>query len=174
MQYPPVARVGTPFSFQFAPTNFSSASEGLRYSLIGNPPWLSLDDNSRTLSGTPRAKDVGTVNFTITAAEQAGAVANMESQLLVIQGDAPTTKEDISAPLSAAGEMSEPDTVILKPLKPFSISFPRTLSMRVVWHCHTLCFFQTVRRYLRGSASIPRRELLLAPRHHRIMRNRFG
>jgi hypothetical protein len=79
MQHPPVARVGTPFSFQFAPTTFSSASGSLQYSPIGNPPWLSLDDNSRTLSGTPRARDVGTVNFTITAAEQAGAVADMQS-----------------------------------------------------------------------------------------------
>jgi hypothetical protein len=64
------------------------------------------------------------VNFTIMAAEQAGAAANMQSQLLVLQGDAPTTKDDVSAPLSAAGKLSGPDFVTLKPSKPFSISFP--------------------------------------------------
>jgi hypothetical protein len=124
LQYPPIARIGEPFSFQFVPTTFSSAPRGLQYSLIGNPPWLSFDDSSRTLSGTPRASDVGTANFTIAVAEQAGAVANMQSQRLIVQGDVPTTKDDISAPFSAAGELSGLDTVTLKPSKPFTISFP--------------------------------------------------
>ncbi|KAF1839245.1 hypothetical protein BDW02DRAFT_644053 [Decorospora gaudefroyi] len=98
VQYPPVARVGRPFSFQFAPTTFLSSSGYLQYSLIGNPSWLSLDDN-RTLSGTPHSSDLGTVSFTIVAAEAAGAVANMDSQLLVSGEAGPTSK-------------------------PFSISFP--------------------------------------------------
>jgi hypothetical protein len=124
LQNTPVARVGAPFSFQFALTTSLSASRGLQYSLISNSPWLSLDDNSQTLSGTPLVNDVGTVNFTIIAVKQAEAIADMQSQLLVIQGEGLTTKDDILAPLSAAGEGSGSNTVALNPSKPFNILFP--------------------------------------------------
>ena len=124
LQYPPVAHIGTIFSFQFAPTTFSSASKNLQYSLIGNPSWLSLDGNSRTLSGTPQAGDVGTVNFTINAAGEGGAVASMDLRLLVSAVDGPTAKEDVSTALSAAGDVSRHNTVTVKPSKPFNISFP--------------------------------------------------
>ncbi|KAJ4365294.1 polarity establishment/cellular polarization [Neocucurbitaria cava] len=123
LQYPPVALVGEPFSFQFADTTFSSDSGDLQYSLTGNPSWLSLDDQSRTLSGTPRASDVGFASFTITAAGQAGTVANMASKLYVSTDDAPTATGNISAALSTAGTLSGPTTVTLSPSTPFNISF---------------------------------------------------
>ncbi|KAL7776598.1 hypothetical protein CFE70_007016 [Pyrenophora teres f. teres 0-1] len=124
LQYPPVARIGAPFSFQFAPTTFSSASGNLQYSLVGNPPWLSLDGDSRTLSGTPQADDVGIAKFAINAAGQGGAVASMESQLLISAADEPMAKDDVSAALSAAGEVSRHNTVSIRPSKSFNISFP--------------------------------------------------
>jgi axial budding pattern protein 2 len=123
LQFPPVARVEDPYSFQFAPTTFSS-SERIQYSLIGNPFWLSLDGDSRTLSGTPHARDIGTVNFSITAAEDDGAIVNMASQLLVSGDDGPTTKDDISIALSAAGQISGSHTVTLKPSDTFDFSLP--------------------------------------------------
>lgn len=124
LQFPPVARVGEHFSFQFAPTTFSSGSNTLQYSLIGNPSWLSLDGNSRTLSGTPKDGDEGTAAFTITAAGQAGAVANMESQLIVSRDTAPTTKSNVSLVLSTAGKLVGPRTVTVSPSAMFNISFP--------------------------------------------------
>ncbi|KAI1510746.1 He-PIG domain containing protein [Pyrenophora tritici-repentis] len=124
LQYPPVARIGAPFSFQFAPTTFSSTSENLQYSLVGNPSWLSLDGDSRTLSGTPQSDDIGTASFKINAAGQGGAVASMDSQLLISAADEPTAKDDVSAALSAVGEASRHNTVTVKPSKPFNISFP--------------------------------------------------
>ncbi|EDU47256.1 acetyltransferase [Pyrenophora tritici-repentis Pt-1C-BFP] len=119
-----VARIGAPFSFQFAPTTFSSTSENLQYSLVGNPSWLSLDGDSRTLSGTPQSDDIGTASFKINAAGQGGAVASMDSQLLISAADEPTAKDDVSAALSAVGEASRHNTVTVKPSKPFNISFP--------------------------------------------------
>ncbi|KAH7360020.1 hypothetical protein BKA66DRAFT_552396 [Pyrenochaeta sp. MPI-SDFR-AT-0127] len=123
-QFPPIAHVEKQFNFQFAPTTFSSDSDNLYYSLIGSPTWLSLDSQSRTLSGTPRTSDVGTVSFTITAAGQAGAVANMESKLIVSADDTLEAKENITAELSTAGKVTGPKTVILKPSAPFVITFP--------------------------------------------------
>jgi hypothetical protein len=124
LQFPPIAHVGEAFTFEFAPTTFSSGSEGLQYSLSGNPSWLSLDDETRTLSGIPQASDVGTVEFTITAAGNAGAAAKMQSELLVSNDGAPTINKNISAILAAAGDLSGPETVTLKPSKLFDISFP--------------------------------------------------
>lgn len=123
-QFPPIAYVEKQFKFQFAPTTFSSGSDALHYSLTGSPSWLSLDDQSRTLSGTPRASDVGTVSFTITAAGQAGAVAIMQSKLIVSEEDILKAKEDISAELSTVGKLSGPRTVTLFPSTPFVVTFP--------------------------------------------------
>lgn len=121
-QIPPIARVGSPYSFQFAATTFSG-TEPLQYSLIGNPSWLSLNEGSRTLSGTPSAGDVGFATFNVTAAGSGGSVASMVSKLFVSTESAPETKADISAVLSAAGRLSGPQTVTVKPSVPFEISF---------------------------------------------------
>jgi len=122
-QLPPIARVGSPFSFQFAPTTFSGSQE-LHYSLIGNPSWLSLDDGSRTLTGTPRPSDAGFATFNITATGNDGIAASMPSKLFVATGNAPVVKANLSDTLSTAGQLSGPKTVTLKPSKPFIITFP--------------------------------------------------
>jgi axial budding pattern protein 2 len=123
LQYPPIARVGEPYSFQFAETTFQPDPEKLQYSLIGNPSWLSLDGKTRTLSGKPGAGDTGTATFTITAAGEAGAVANMESKLLVTDAQAPAMQANISESLGRAGPLTGPKTLTLLPSKPFEIQF---------------------------------------------------
>jgi hypothetical protein len=122
-QLPPAARTGVAYSFQFASTTFQPDSDKLQYSLINNPSWLSLDGKTRTLSGTPSTGDVGTVTFTITAAGEAGAVANMESKLVVSDNDAPQINDDISQHLSSAGQLSGPKSLTLLPSKAFEFKF---------------------------------------------------
>lgn len=124
LQLPPVAHVGAPYQFQFASTTFQSDSDKLQYSLTGNPSWLSLDSNSRTLSGTPRDGDNGEASFSITAAGAAGNAANMPSKLLVTNVSGPKPKANITQVLSSAGQLSDLKTIVLGPSKPFSISFP--------------------------------------------------
>lgn len=92
VQLPPVARVDEPYQYQFAPTTFETDSGKVQYSLIGNPAWLSLDSNSRTLSGTPRISDIGEIDFKIAAAGSAGAVVNMNSKLPVSKDDGAEAK----------------------------------------------------------------------------------
>ena len=123
-QLPPIARVGEPYLFQFASTTFKSDSGSLLYSLINNPSWLSIDGTSGTLSGTPGARDVGTASFTVTAAGSGGAVANMDSTLVVSKDDAPQVNGNISQALSAAGPLSGPTTLAIKTSQDFQISFP--------------------------------------------------
>ncbi|KAJ4985234.1 polarity establishment/cellular polarization [Stagonosporopsis vannaccii] len=126
-QLPPVARVDEPYLFQFAPTTFTSDSGGLVYSLDENPSWLTIDEKTGTLSGTPGARDVGTTSFTIVAAEAAGAVANMQSTLLVTKDSHLELNANISRALSAAGPLSGPTTVSIQASQDFQISFPSNL-----------------------------------------------
>lgn len=123
-QFPPIARVGEPYVFQFASTTFNSDSGSLLYSLIKNPSWLSIDGKTGTLSGTPEVSDVGTASFTVIAAGAAGAVANMDSTLIVSKDDGPQLNTNISQALSAAGPLSGPTTITTKSSENFEISFP--------------------------------------------------
>ncbi|KAF2737336.1 hypothetical protein EJ04DRAFT_593633 [Polyplosphaeria fusca] len=123
-QFPPVARVGERYSFQLAPTTFHTDSSKLQYSLGGNPSWLSLNGQNRTLWGTPGTDDIGEISFTIIAAGEAGAVANMDSKLLVTDDSAPTATGNISQALSNAGQLSGPGSVTLPPAGSFDIRFP--------------------------------------------------
>lgn len=126
-QFPPVAHVGESYLFQFAPTTFKSDSGSLSYSLADGPSWLSIDGKTGKLSGTPNARDAGTATFTITAAESAGAFANMDSTLLVAKGDGPTVNANISQALSAAGPLSGPTTLAIKASQDFEVTFPTGL-----------------------------------------------
>ncbi|KAH7389530.1 hypothetical protein DE146DRAFT_166522 [Phaeosphaeria sp. MPI-PUGE-AT-0046c] len=124
-QFPPIALVDVLYHYQFPPTTFQTDSDTVQYSLVGNPLWLSLNSRNRTLSGTPRIDDVGEIGFKIVAAGLAGAVVNMDSQLLVSKGNGPRITQNITQVLSSAGELSGPSTINIGPLKPFDISFSR-------------------------------------------------
>jgi axial budding pattern protein 2 len=121
-QYPPVARVGEPFSFQFAPNTFEPQSENLQYSLIGSPSWLSLNAATRTLWGTPGY--TGSKSFTITATGAAGAVATMQATLMVTNSGSPSPGVNVSEVLSKAGKLSGPTSLALPASKPLDVKFP--------------------------------------------------
>jgi len=123
LQLPPVAVVGDSYSFQFAPTTFQPDSNKLQYSLVGHPPWLHLNSSNRTLWGSPGEDDVGIATFTIAAAGEAGAVANMETKLLVREDKGPSVAGNISQQLSKSGPLSGPTSIVLLPSKPFEIKF---------------------------------------------------
>ncbi|KAF3011235.1 hypothetical protein E8E13_011643 [Curvularia kusanoi] len=126
-QFPPVARVGKPYLFQFASTTFNSNSESLSYSLEDNPSWLSIDAKTGALSGTPGARDVGSASFTVIAAGEAGTVANMASKLLVTKDDGPRLVANISQALATAGPLADPTTIAIKASQDFEISFPSNM-----------------------------------------------
>ncbi|ORY09403.1 hypothetical protein BCR34DRAFT_373867 [Clohesyomyces aquaticus] len=124
-QFPPVARVGEPFNFQFASNTFGPNSDKLQYSITHQPGWLTLDNNKRTLSGTPGPGDAGVATFTIIAAGEAGAVVDMDSKLLVKDSSTPAFSGNISLDLSKAGPLSGPKSITLPPSKPFQVAFAK-------------------------------------------------
>ena len=123
LQLPPVARVGEAYDFQFAATTFQPNPGSLVYSIANGPKWLRIHSENRTLWGTPEAKDVGTMTFTIAAAGEAGAVANMDSKLIIQEDQRPREVGNVSQTLAHAGQLSGPTSVTLLPSKPFEIVF---------------------------------------------------
>lgn len=123
LQLPPIARVGEAFNFQLAATTFQPNPDQLVYSIVGGPTWLRIHSENRTLWGTPGVKDTGTATFTIAAAGEAGAVANMNSQLVIQETQGPREVGNISQALAHAGQLSGPNSVTLLPSKPFDITF---------------------------------------------------
>ncbi|KAI1495075.1 hypothetical protein F5X96DRAFT_342887 [Biscogniauxia mediterranea] len=130
-QLPPVARVGEPFIFSFAPQTFSSPLE-MTYRLgDGAPAWLSLDSKSRTLSGTPGKDDVPPsdedvvgVPISLIAQDSTGE-ASTNATLVVSRNPTPRVAIPLSEQIPNLGPYSAPASLLLYPSRKFNFSFSR-------------------------------------------------
>ncbi|MES9957227.1 MAG: putative Ig domain-containing protein [Sedimenticola sp.] len=94
----------TAFSFTIPDTSFSDVDVGDQLSLTVTqqdgsplPGWLSFDVASRTLSGTPLNRDVGTLSLKVTATDLAGASVHDEFSLTIDNtNDAPIVSTQIA------------------------------------------------------------------------------
>ncbi|KAL4914218.1 hypothetical protein BDW62DRAFT_213636 [Aspergillus aurantiobrunneus] len=111
-QLPPVARVSQQFSFVFSQGTFGGSDLQTTYSLLNAPSWLKVDGASRTLSGTPRKKDIGSPKFDLVATDQSGSA-----------NDGPKIGKSIVPQLQAMGPTSSPSSIIVHSGDSFSISF---------------------------------------------------
>ncbi|KAM3082794.1 polarity establishment/cellular polarization [Clarireedia jacksonii] len=125
-QIPPIARVSVPYSYTYPLSTFASIST-LSYSLSSAPHWLSLDSDSRTLSGTPLDSDVDDgevtqVSFAIIARDTSGS-ATLNVTLVISKNPAPTVKIPLESQLPSFGFFSAPSTSLYHPSSPFEIKF---------------------------------------------------
>jgi axial budding pattern protein 2 len=127
-QVPPVARVSKPFIFIFSDSTFFSTSS-LTYTLSNAPSWLSLNGNTRTLSGTPPESDANTAPVVqITAADSTGAIT-MYTTLVVSADPEPEVVIPIQDQIRSFGPSSQPDTLLFYPSTTFKFAFnPGTFS----------------------------------------------
>ncbi|CZR60372.1 uncharacterized protein PAC_10268 [Phialocephala subalpina] len=131
-QVPPVARVSESFFYTFSSSTFFSTLP-LTYTLVDPPSWLSLDNATRTLRGTPTVAVLGTdalagVSFGLTASDTSGSTT-LNATLVVSQNTAPSIFVPLSMQLQSFGTCSQPSTILYHPSTPFKISFdPRTFS----------------------------------------------
>ena len=119
-QVPPVARVSKAFSFTFSSSSFSSTLDALQYSVLDGPGWLSLDSASRTLSGTPGAKDVGPINIRVVARDDDGSTS-MPVTLIVSSDPGPGLGVSVSQQLSGSESFSYPESLLIYPSSPLSV-----------------------------------------------------
>ncbi|KUJ15626.1 uncharacterized protein LY89DRAFT_89743 [Mollisia scopiformis] len=125
-QVPPVARVSEPFLYTFSTSTFFSQLP-LTYSLTDAPSWLSLNNDTRTLEGTPTSDTLGTaellgVSFSLTASDASGSTT-LNATLVVSRNPAPNITIPLSTQLSSFGIFSQPSTLLYHPSIPFKISF---------------------------------------------------
>ncbi|KAK2625194.1 hypothetical protein QTJ16_005563 [Diplocarpon rosae] len=97
----------------------------MTYALSSGPSWLSLDSNTRTLSGTPSTSDTSSdtltsVPISLTASDADGSIT-MNASLVISKDPAPS----ISIPatqLQSAGRFSAPSTLLYYPSTPFTFN----------------------------------------------------
>ncbi|KAH8592781.1 hypothetical protein B0O99DRAFT_576411 [Bisporella sp. PMI_857] len=124
-QVPPVARVGQPFQYTFSSSTFTSTLP-LKYYLTAAPNWLSLNSNTRTLSGTPSADDfeagkVAGVSIGITAEDESGSTT-LNATIVVSEDPAPIVNVPLASQLPSFGLFSLPSKVLYHPSSPFKFS----------------------------------------------------
>lgn len=126
-QVPPVARVDQPFRFTFSASTFTSTAT-ITYTLSDAPSWLVLDSLSRTFSGIPHPDNTGSLVVDLNAADDTGSMT-MPVTLVVSADPGPAIGLPLTDQLPAYGAFSAPDSILLTPSSPLSISFsPSTFS----------------------------------------------
>ncbi|KAF2718241.1 hypothetical protein K431DRAFT_315128 [Polychaeton citri CBS 116435] len=133
-QLPTVPRANKPYSFEISPTTFSPSAANLTYSLSDEPSWLTLDSATRRLSGTPTDIDIGPINFTLSAADDDGSIAQMQCTLVVSADPPPQLSGDISRQLAESVNLSSsnPAIVTLLPSTPFRFVFQHNSFIDIV------------------------------------------
>lgn len=120
-QVPPVARVGKSFSFTLLPSTFTSDT-AITYSLKSGSAWLSLNGETRTLSGTPSKDADDVVDVEIEATDSTGSTI-MSSTLLVTSSPAPEVVIPLSQHIDKFTDYSAPKSLILYSSTSFNFSF---------------------------------------------------
>ena len=118
-QVPPVARVDANYEFEVSEGTFSTTTSfPVTYSINDAPPWLEVDNSTRTLHGKPTLNDFGPFTFDLCASDPDGTSKNPVT-LIVTQSEAPGTKEDVSDQLSIYGSVPKLNTIGFAPSSAF-------------------------------------------------------
>lgn len=121
-QLPPVARVSQPFRWVFASSTFANSDADTKYSLSDAPSWLSVENGSRVLSGTPGSDDTGSKKFKLVASNGAES-DSMDVTFIVTADQGPTKGTPLLPQLETLGPVSYPATLFIHPGRPFAIEF---------------------------------------------------
>ncbi|KAI9723494.1 MAG: hypothetical protein M1828_004224 [Chrysothrix sp. TS-e1954] len=124
-QVPPIAVASQPFQYQFSPATFSDpAGDALEYSIQNGPSWLSLENDSRTLLGTPSVDDLGPATFQVNAAGTDGSIQDQVT-LIVAQSQETRLGTSVTPQLARAGSLINPTSVALHEGTPFNFSITK-------------------------------------------------
>ena len=121
-QVPPVAYASQPYHFAFSDSTFQSDKPVVSYALTNAPTWLSLNPDSRNFEGKPASGDVGASTFQLQASDGTDETSS-EVTLVVLERPNIGLGKPILPDLTAAGPVSAPATLLLRPVSPFTITF---------------------------------------------------
>lgn len=128
-QAPPLARYGQAYSYSIPQDTFSKVSGSLTYGGNDLPQWLSVDNSTGTLSGTPPSSDSSkgdqTLSFNLTATDSSGTA--YDSCTLVLTDNAGpkiNSETNLTSVLQTAGSVAGGQSLVLSPGETFSMTFP--------------------------------------------------
>ncbi|PLW32326.1 hypothetical protein PCANC_20466 [Puccinia coronata f. sp. avenae] len=101
-QRPPVARVGSSFSWSLLPGTFNTSigTNGMSFKVDNLPAWATFVPETQTFSGTPTASDLGFTTVTVRAYNSANSSSVSDNvRLLVANGQSPTVKLPLQSQL---------------------------------------------------------------------------
>ena len=159
-QFPPVARVGERFVFDFLPGTFTTNTTGLvQYSTSALPSWLSFQSGPPEFFGTPTASDVGEQEITVTATDSTGST-EASWKVLVTNYSAPTTHAGFTSQIADPSTRSFSSVVAMP--SDTGVQVPPYWSFSLGWQWDTFRMARnnsngnlyTAAR-LRGTASLP-------------------
>ncbi|KAI9805584.1 MAG: hypothetical protein M1825_000835 [Sarcosagium campestre] len=99
-----------------------SNSGAVRYNLSSGPPWLQLDGNSRTFTGTPGVNDVGSPSIQVTASDDNGSIG-APLTLSVSANPPPSLAIPLEDQLARFGPASNPDSLAMYTSARFDFRF---------------------------------------------------
>lgn len=125
-QVPPVARFFDPYSYTLSSSTFLSTLR-MTYVLSSGPSWLSLNEKTLTLSGTPANSNTmssGVIGIPvgITARDAMGST-ELNSTLVISRNSAPAVKISPTKQLASFGIFSYPSTLLYHPSTSFMFRF---------------------------------------------------
>jgi axial budding pattern protein 2 len=124
-QLPTVARVDQAYTFQISNETFLSSISSVTYSATGLPSWLTFNQDTRTIQGTPSAGDVSdSVQFTLTGDDSEGSISSVCTIVVSIStGPQPSENFTVLNQLATFGQTNGYDSLVLSPGEVFNITF---------------------------------------------------
>lgn len=128
-QTPPLARYGQAYSYSIPQDTFSGASGTITYGGDDLPQWLSINNSTGALSGTPPSSDSSkgdqTLSFNLTATDSSGTAYDSCTLLLTDNaGPKINTDTNLTSVLQTAGSVAGGQSLVLSPGEAFSMTFP--------------------------------------------------
>ncbi|KAM0264431.1 hypothetical protein ACHAQJ_000622 [Trichoderma viride] len=125
-QLPPVARIDRLFSYSFSPNTFQS-DFNMTYSLGKHPSWLSIENESRRLYGTPKDEDIppGEIvgqQFDLIATDNIGSTS-VNATLVISRNQPLSVHIPLSQQMDNLGQFSAPSSILSYPSTDFRYTF---------------------------------------------------
>lgn len=133
-QYPNVARVNQPYSFQIANITYRSTGGSVLYNATNLPNWLSFDPSSRTFTGQPTETDVSdSIDITLTGLDSADGSFISNNYSIICSSDPGlllSSNDVMFTEISQYGQTNGENGLVVKPGDNLNIKFdPSTFKL---------------------------------------------
>ncbi|KAJ9112669.1 hypothetical protein QFC22_006171 [Naganishia vaughanmartiniae] len=159
-QLPVIARVNKDYEFKLLYNTFTTTSttSNMTYAATGLPTWLSFDNTTLSFSGIPKAKDVGSLDVTLSATDTSSTSTTFS--ILVTNDPSPAIHQgfdtQIGSPelhqFNTAQALPSHQGVYIHPYYSFSLGFQQS-TFRPAYNAPSQSVYYSA--HLRGLTTLP-------------------